>query len=276
MARALYETQPSFRKDLDECQEVLRPHLDVPLLDLLFAPPERSTLLEQTLYLQPALFALEYALARQWLNWGVEPAFVLGHSLGEYAAAAVAGLWPWQDALRLVAERARLMHQLPGGAMATVLADEAGVRPYVAGQEADLSIAACNGPHHTTIAGPTAMLEPVLARLQQDGYVSQRLAVSHAFHSPGIEPILDALERGAALLSRQPMRFGFVSTLTGWLARSEELTGPYWRQHSRCAVQFRAGINTLREQGVTVFIEIGSGATLLKLGSQCLGHAAVK
>ncbi len=272
MGRQLYETCPSFRRELDRCAGLLAPHLGRPLLDVIFPAEGMESPLGQTAYTQPALFALEYALAQLWLSWGVEPFAVLGHSLGEYVAACVAGVLTLEDALKLVVTRARLMQGLPpGGAMAAVRADEARVAEVLRPYAGRLSIAALNGPSNTVVSGEAAALEEVLTRLQAEGASAQRLDVSHAFHSPLIEPMLDEFERAAAGAAYGAARLGVVSNLTGAMASEGELvSAAYWRRHAREPVRFADGVRALREAGADVFIEVGPGTALLGMARRCV------
>src|ERR1700722_3636664 len=154
MGLRLYETSPTFRTALDECDELLRPHLDRPLLSLLYSRREEEGLLDRTIYTQPAIFALEYALYKLWASWGLEPDFLLGHSVGEYVAACVAGVFSLEEGLKLIAERARLMQaQPPGGCMVTVRASEERVRAAIEPFAGTVSIAAINGPQDFVISG---------------------------------------------------------------------------------------------------------------------------
>ena len=192
MARELYESQPVFREALERCEALLRrPSRSAAARGALSAPGEASPL-DDTAYAQPALFAIEWALAELWRAWGVTPAAVLGHSVGEYVAACVAGMCSLEEGLGLVAERGRLMQALPReGAMAALFAGEAAVAAALRGREADVAIAAVNGPEHTVVSGRAAAVAAVLAELQARGVRGQALTVSHAFHSPLLDPMLD-------------------------------------------------------------------------------------
>ncbi len=272
MARQLYDTNPTFRRELDRCAEILRPHLDRPLLDVVFASEGTPVPLSQTAYAQPALFAVGHALAMLWQSWGVRPAAVLGHSLGEYTAACVAGVLSLEDALVLVATRARLMQAQPaGGGMAAALADEtrvtAALRPF-AGR---LGIAALNGPTNTVISGDTDALTELLTRLSVEGVAAQRLDVSHAFHSQRMEPVLDAFQRVAAAVPHRPPQIPLVGNLTGRFFASGEVIGAdYWCRHLREPVRFADGVAALRSSGVDVFVEMGPSPTLLGMARRCL------
>ena len=274
MGRQLYESSAVFRRELDRCAELLRPHLERPLLEVVFAADSTTSPLGQTAYAQPALFAIGYALATLWQSWGVRPAAVLGHSLGEYIAACVAGVLSLEDALVLVATRARLMGALPsGGAMAAVLADEARVADILRSFAGRLSIAALNGPTNTVISGDSEALTEVLSTLAAAGVSAQRLDVSHAFHSHRMEPALAAFRQAAAVEHRSP-RVPLVANLTGRaLASDESLGADYWCRHLREPVRFADGMRALREAGVDLFIEMGPSPTLLGMARRCLADA---
>jgi len=270
MARELFDSQPTFRKALQECDEILRPLLPRPLLSVLY--DEEGTLLDETSFTQPALFSLEYAVAKLWRSWGIEPTLVMGHSVGEYAAACVAGVFSLEDGIRLIAARGRLMQALPrGGGMAAVLTDEPAVRDAIQGLEDRLSIAAVNGPTNVVVSGDSTALQAVVERFRAQGVRSQALTVSHAFHSPLMEPMLREFEGLVRQVSFAEPRLGLVSNLTGRVASAEEVADPaYWCRHVREAVRFAAGMQTLSELGCEVFLEVGPQPTLLGMGARCL------
>jgi acyl transferase domain-containing protein/acyl carrier protein len=271
MGRQLYETQPTFRRALENCQEILRGRLERPLLSVMYPRSEAEGLLDQTAYAQPALFALEYALFELWRSWGIEPAWVMGHSLGEYVAACVAGVFSLEDGLRLVAERGRLMQTRPvRGAMAAVFAGEEHVRAAVERRLGDVSIAAVNGPGNVVVSGAQAAVVAVLSELGSEGIEAERLAVSHAFHSPLMDGILDELERLAGEATLALPRLALVSNLTGKWARGEMATTGYWRRHAREPVRFADGMATLHDHGCRVFLEVGPRPTLLAMGRSCV------
>jgi acyl transferase domain-containing protein/acyl carrier protein len=267
MSRRLYETQPVFRRALDRCGDLFQSFLERPLLPVMFESANQDTL-DQTAYTQPALFALEYALAELWKTWGVEPAVVMGHSLGEYVAACVAGLFSLEDAVKLVATRARLMQSLPPiGAMAAVAADADGVRSIIGAHASAISIAAVNGPASVVISGEKASVSAAVESLTAAGIKVQRLAVSHAFHSALMDPILDAFEQVARSVEYRTPRVGIISNLTGRAIEPAEIgNAGYWRRHLREPVQFAAGIDALCEQGNRIFLEIGPAPTLVGMG----------
>jgi acyl transferase domain-containing protein/acyl carrier protein len=285
MGRQLYDTQPAFRKAMDRCAAALADELPTPLLSVIY--PERdaaaavlgasassapaASSIDETRYTQPALFALEYSLAQMWISWGVEPAFVMGHSIGEYVAACVAGLFSLEDALRLVAARGRLMQALPaGGAMAAIFAAESRVRQALR-DRADVAIAALNAPDSVVISGPEASVAAVLAQLQPAGVRCERLVVSHAFHSALMDPILDEFERIAGRIAFTPPRIGIVSNLTGCVGDPRVMSTPaYWRRHLRESVRFTDGMSALHAEGARVFLEVGPSPTLLSLGRRAV------
>jgi|RhiMetdeSRZDD1v2_1073273.scaffolds.fasta_scaffold11376_4 acyl transferase domain-containing protein/surfactin synthase thioesterase subunit/acyl carrier protein len=270
MARDLYHTQSVFRAVLEQCDALLRPYLDKALLDVLFADGEDALLVHETAYTQPALFAVEYALAQLWQTWGVVPSAVMGHSVGELVAACIAGVFELEEALRLVAERGRLMQSLPKqGAMAAVFAPVAIVREALLSHDDLVSIAAINTPQNTVISGEQQALADVLKTLQAHGIASQTLTVSHAFHSSSMTPMLDALEATARHIKYNTPRITLISNLTG--QPMEQAPGPaYWREHARQPVLFFAGIQTLQAMHYELFVEIGPGNALLGMGQQCL------
>ncbi len=274
MGRQLYETQPTFRKALDRCGAFLRDLLDKPLLSAIYPADAAASPLNETAYTQPALFAIEYALAELWKSWGVAPDVVIGHSVGEYAAACVAGVFSLEDGLRLIAARGRLMQALPReGQMVAVAADEAKVAPAIAPFANDVSIAAYNGPAQIVLSGRTSALDQIVARLESDGVRAQQLPVSHAFHSPLMAPMLDEFERVAAGVSFHTPRVKVISNLTGKLAKDELTTADYWRRHVREPVRFAQGMQTLGESGCGVFLEIGPKPILTSLGRACLPNS---
>jgi acyl transferase domain-containing protein/surfactin synthase thioesterase subunit/acyl carrier protein len=269
MGAALYRAHPTFREALDRCAAILEPHLDRPLLEVMFARQSKTSLLDQTKYTQPALFSVEYALAQLWLQWHIVPDVVIGHSVGELAAACVAGMVSLEDGLALVAERGRLMQTLPSGAMAAVMAAPDIIRDLIAGMKDRVSIAAINSPQTTVVSGYPASVRELTTMLETRGIRSVPLPVSHAFHSPLMEPILGALEALAGTITWTAPRIPLVSNLTG-----ERLEGPvdarHWRDHTRRPVLFSDGLRRLHEQGIRVFLEVGPGSALLAAGRSML------
>jgi acyl transferase domain-containing protein/acyl carrier protein len=239
----------------------------------MFGEASAPALIDETQYTQPALFALEYALAETWREWGVTPSFVLGHSVGEYVAACVAGLMTLEDALGLIAIRGRMMQALPaGGAMAAVFSPEAAVTEAVREHADRLALAAVNAPDSVVISGAAAAVAAVVDRLTARGIRTQALAVSHAFHSPLMDPMLEDFGAAAGRVRFGRPRVGIVSNVTGRLATAQEMSSAeYWSRHVRAPVRFAAGVTALREQGVDIFLEAGPAPTLLGLGRRTLG-----
>ncbi|MDX8399736.1 MAG: type I polyketide synthase [Gallionellaceae bacterium] len=280
MGKELYLSESVFRDAIDECEQLLHSELGLSLIELLYSEredentvgsDERSTLLNATANTQPALFAVEYALSRLWQSWGVEPEAVLGHSVGEYVAACIAGVFSLADGLRLISARARLMQALPaGGAMAAVLADSVQVEAAMTGRGEDLSIAAYNGPRNTVVSGPAAMLEPLLADFEARGVECRRLSVSHAFHSPLMAPMLEAFRQLASSITYSAPRLPVISNVTGRIAGAELASADYWVRHVLAPVRFTDGVLELAHQGYSFMIEIGPSATLVGMASQCL------
>jgi acyl transferase domain-containing protein/acyl carrier protein len=269
MGRELYDSQPVFRQTIDRCDAILRSELDAPLLSVLYG--EASSRIDETRYAQPALFAIEYALARMWESWGVTPAVLLGHSIGEYVAACVAGVFTLEDALRLVAARGRLMQALPaGGAMAAVWASAESVNGAMASTGGRVSLAAINGPSSVVVAGPQADVTRLCERWTSEGLRTKALTVSHAFHSSLMDPMLDEFERIASSVAYSRPRIGVISNVTGTRATASELgSAAYWRMHVRGTVQFASGVQALVDDGISAFVEIGPSATLLGLAQAC-------
>ncbi|MEM9488397.1 MAG: type I polyketide synthase, partial [Myxococcota bacterium] len=278
MGRALYQTYPVFRDAVDGACAYLDSELERPLLDVVFA--EASELLDQTGYTQPALFALEVALFRLLESWGVEPDVLMGHSIGELAAAHVVGVLDLADACALVSARAQLMQALPGGgAMVAVQASEDEVLPLLAGREAEVAIAALNGPRSTVLSGDEDATLEIAAQVAALGQTTprktKRLQVSHAFHSPRMDGMLDAFRRAASQLRYHPPKIPIVSNLTGARAKPDELCSPeYWVEHVRRAVRFVDGMGVLADGRVTTFIELGPRGVLSAMGNGCLSDEA--
>ena len=214
MAKGLYDVSRVFRDAFDRCADLLVPHLDRPLLEVLFPADPQSRLLDETVYTQPALFSVEYALAEFWRSWGVEPNILIGHSVGEYVAACIAGVFTLEDGLALIALRGRLMQSLPaGGAMAAIFAPYEAVAEAVAPHASTVSIASANGPDQTVISGSAEVVTQICERFGERGVHHKALPVSHAFHSPLVEPVLDQFEAAVSrvLLSPPRLRLGVES-----------------------------------------------------------------
>lgn len=271
MAQRLYETQPTFQRVLRQCDEVLAEQLEYRLLDVLF-DPEKSLLIDQTAYTQPALFAVEYALAELWKSWGIQPTYVHGHSVGEYVAACVAGVMSPEDGLRLIAKRARRMQSLPTkGGMAVVFAPEAHVADVLDELGVPLSIAAVNGPDNTVLSGHKAPLAEAIRRFADEDVRTQRLQVSHAFHSDLLEPMLHEFEQWAEQIRFRAPSIPMISNRTGrFFADGEVPRARYWREHARGTVRFAEGMETLAKARVDVWLEVGPHPSLLAMGRRCV------
>ena len=273
MGRELDATQPVFAEAFDEVCAELDPRLPRPLRDVVFG--DDAALLEQTAMAQAALFAVEVALYRLMESWGVRPDAVAGHSVGELAAAHVSGVLSLTDACALVAARGRLMQALPhGGSMVAVDASEDDVLPLLAGLESRVSVAAVNGPSSVVLSGDEAEVLRLAEELAARGHVTKRLHVSHAFHSPLMEPMLDAFRAVVERLTFRPPTVPFVSTSTGTSADAETLCSPdYWTDQVRQSVRFHDAVRTLHDQGVRTFLELGPGGVLTAMVQDCLAEA---
>ncbi|NET83811.1 MAG: alpha/beta fold hydrolase [Moorea sp. SIO1F2] len=257
----------TFRVLIDRCSELLKPHLGIDLRHVLYPKQEQTNQateqLKQTSITQPALFVIEYALAELWMSWGVRPQAMIGHSIGEYVAACVAGVFSLEDALSLVALRGQMMQQLPAGSMLAVPLPEQDVESLL-GQE--LSLAVINGPSQSVISGPTDAIALLQNQLDQQGVEYRRLHTSHAFHSKMMEPILDSFTDQVKQVSLKPPQIPYLSNVTGtWITAEQAVNPRYWAQHLRQTVRFSQGVQQLLKQPETILLEVGPGRTLSTL-----------
>lgn len=269
----LYRSQPRFRDAIEHCAELLKGSLDKPLAELLFTPGAGADLLRETRYAQPALLALSWSLAQLWAEWGIKPAALIGHSLGEYTAAALSGMTSIEQILPLVAARGALMQETAGNArMAAVKAPLDVVAALVARMPGQLAVAADNAPSSCVLAGAADAVEQALEDLSARGIRWRALDVAAAFHSPLMDPVL---ERLAALTGRIDWKnsvLPVISNLSGTLFQQAP-DGNYWAQHARATVQFRSGIDTLLARGHRLFLELGPRATLSAIGQSISGSS---
>jgi amino acid adenylation domain-containing protein len=275
MGEALYRRSAVFRAEVDRCCELLRPELGFDLREVLFPAPADEAAAEQRLarieLTQPALFVIEYAMARWWMSLGATPALMIGHSLGEYVAACLAGVFRLEDALHIVATRGQLMQGLPAGAMTAVALAEDALRPYL-GDGCDL--AAVNAEQLCVLAGPVDAIERAEARLRDAGQQPRRLHVGIASHSAMVETIVAELQRTIAAVPREAPRLPFISNASGRPITAEEAVDPaYWGRHLRGAVRFADGLRAVFEVPGRALLEVGPGATLSALARQHPGAA---
>jgi acyl transferase domain-containing protein/acyl carrier protein len=270
MSRGLYQTEPVFRGTVDSCCEFLKAILNFDLRDLLYPSETEAENADQTLHqtfaAQPAIFVVEYALARLFMQWGVRPQAMIGHSLGEYVAACLAGVFSLEDALTLVAQRGQLMQQLPAGAMMSVSLPEAEVQPLLG---AHLSLAAVNGPSLCAVSGPTEAIAELQERLAQQEVAHRRLTSSHAFHSQMMEPMLEQFTDCVKAIRLNAPQIPYLSNVSGtWITAAEAQDPTYWAKHIRQTVRFASGVKELFKNAQSVLLEIGPGHTLSTLARQ--------
>jgi len=269
MGLALYETESVFREEIDRCARFLEIDLGCDLREILYAPGAADVAAERltrTEFAQPSLFTVEYALARLWMSWGVRPDAMIGHSIGEYVAACVAGVFSLEQALKLVAARARIMQSAPAGAMLSV-----GLPPERLSRTLDgrLSIAAVNEPSSCVVSGPFGAVDLLETKLEKQGVTCRRLHTSHAFHSAMMEPIMDAFAREMEGVMLNPPGVPFISNVTGTWIKAEEATDPsYWVAHLRRTVRFGDGIAALLSDQPRILLEVGPGNGLTALAGR--------
>lgn len=270
MARQLYDNEIVFRTQVDNCAAILIPHLGFDLREVLYpgvAQIEVATAkLQQTALTQPALFVIEYALANLWMNWGIHPEAMIGHSIGEYVAACLAGVLSLEDALALVATRGQMMQEMSPGTMLSVSLPAAKVEPLLGDK---LALCVINAPSLCVVGGQTPEIAALEQQLTATGVDCQRLHTSHAFHSPMMAPLLESFTARVAQVTLRPPQIPYLSNLTGTWIRPEEATDPtYWARHLRHTVRFAEGIQTLLQESKRVFLEVGPGRVLSSLAKQ--------
>ena len=273
MGRSLYETSPVFQKAIKECEVLLQPFLDVPISKVIYPPSGEEdvvrNLWDGMKYTQPAQFVLAYALVTLWKSWGIEAGTVIGHSVGEYAAACAAGVMSLADGIKLVAARGQLVESLPErGVMSAVFADEATVATAIAPYSDRVSIAVINGATNIVISGSEQAVKSIEAELAKQEIKTKRLDVAQASHSPTVDPMLNEFESIAASCTYHEPSVAYISSLTGKLAT--KIDSKYWRTHQRQPVRFADALKTLLAQGYNHLIEIGPTPTLITIAQRNL------
>ena len=275
MGKNLYEHEPTFREHVDTCCEFLAPRLGLDLRDVLYPSDIEKEVaeerLKQTWLTQPALFVTSYALAQLWMEWGVKPQAMIGHSIGEYVAACLSGVMSLQDSLTLVAERGRMIQSLPAGAMLAVPLSEVEVQPWL---NKDISLAAINAPASCVLSATTGAILNLEQKLTEQGIKSRRLTTSHAFHSTMMEPILVPFAERFRHISFEKPQVPFISNVTGtWSEPTPVASANYWVDHLRRPVRFADGVRELGKEHNRIFLEAGFGRTLCGLVKQQLSEA---
>jgi acyl transferase domain-containing protein/acyl carrier protein len=275
MGRELYQTEPIFREQIDRCCLLLEPHLGLDLRSIIYpqeSEKQAAEQLKQTSLAQPALFVIEYALAQLWMSWGISPQAMIGHSIGEYVAATLAGVMSLEDALTVVAVRGRLMQQMSTGAMLSISASAAEVKTFL---NEDLSLAAINAPSLCVVSGSDDAIEKIAQKLTSKGIEYRRLHTSHAFHSHMMELMLEPFIAELQKVKLNPPQIPFISNLTGTWISADQATSPnYWAQHLRQTVQFSSGLSVLLQETGRILLEVGPGRTLCTLVKQHTQQAA--
>lgn len=271
MGRELYETEEVFRAAVDRCAECLKSHLRLDIRSVVYPDgPEETAKAElqinETRVTQPAIFTMEYALACLWISWGIKPSLLIGHSVGEYVAAVLAEVFSLEDALGILASRAKLMQDLPGGSMLAVrrsVSELEGTLPK------DVAVAAINSPVLTTLSGPTPTLRQLQEKFEADGIFCRLLPTSHAFHSSMMDSIVDPFAKLAGAVHHEKPTIPWISTFTGtWVDREHGPDGAYWAGQLRRTVRFGQAIETGLQGGATLFLEVGPGQALTQLVRQ--------
>jgi len=270
MGAELYRTEPTFREEVDRCAELLKPELKTDIREVMFpaagADKKSDELLVQTRFTQPALFVIEYALAKLWMSWGIKPAAMIGHSVGEYVAGCLAGVFTLEDALTLITRRAALVQEQPGGAMLAIRLPEKDVLPLLNPQ---LAIAAINSPNLCVVSGSNEAIGELEEALAAKKIAARRLHTSHAFHSPMMEPVLAPFTKLLRKIKFGEPQIPYVSNVTAKWITAEEVQSPeYWAGHVRQTVRFADGVAELMKDSKYVLLEVGPGQTLSTLARQ--------
>jgi amino acid adenylation domain-containing protein len=276
MGRTIYDAEPVFRQAVDRCAEILRPELGRDLREVMFAAPAdeeaAAAALRRTAFTQPAIFTLEYALASLWQSWGVEASALVGHSVGEFVAACISGVFSLEDAVSLVGQRGRLMQALPEGSMLSVRAPAAAMEARLTG---GLALAASNGPSLSVVSGPTDEIARFEARLGQEGIATKRLQTSHAFHSSMMDPVVEPFAELVRAARPAPPRIPIFSTATGALLTAEQAVDPlYWARHLRVPVRFTEALRALWGDPSRIVLEVGPRGTSATLARQIVTDRA--
>lgn len=279
MAKDLYTSEPLFHEQVDTCARLLQPFLGFDVRPVIFADhgqtEEAVQRLNQTQLTQPALFTIEYALSQLWMSWGLQPQAMIGHSIGEYVAACLAGVFSLEDALFLVTLRGRMMQETTRGAMLSIPLSAQALSPYLA--HGKLALAAVNAPTLCVASGPFEDIEQLAQRLQAEGIQTRRLHTSHAFHSALMDPILETFAQQIKNITFHAPALPYISNVTGnWITAAEATDLSYWVKHLRQPVLFADGIQTLAQEPDAVFLEVGPGRTLSTLARQCLDKTSAQ
>ncbi|MDQ3021354.1 MAG: SDR family NAD(P)-dependent oxidoreductase [Bacteroidota bacterium] len=270
MGKELYDSNPLFRNIINNCDEILRKYLDKPLLEVLFyEKDEKLNPINETTYTQPALFAIEYALAKLWMSWGISPSVMMGHSAGEYVAACLAGVFSLEDGLKLVTERGRLMQTLTGdGEMYTIFADEKTVKNFVMNFEDSVSIASINGPLKTVISGDKNSLAKIIPEFDSQQIEYKKINVSIASHSPLMNSMIGEFRKVCDTVKYSSPEIPVVSNITGEIVTDKISNAEYWCDHIMSSVRFSDGIKECVNSGVEFFIDLGPKPTSISMGQE--------
>lgn len=269
MGKTLYDSEPIFRSTVDRCAEILQPLLGLDIREIMYVDAETADaadMLRQTQFAQPALFTIEYALAQLWQSWGITPAAAIGHSIGEFVAACLAGVFSLADGLKLVATRGQMMSDLPPGSMLSVRSSAESIAPKLT---PDMAIAAINGPSLCVVAGPTAAISQLQAKLESAEIICKPLHTSHAFHSPMMDPAIEPFAALVKTIQLSPPEFPFVSTVSAtWITEAQATDYRYWASHLRATVRFADGVQLLWQDPDRVLLEVGPRTTTATLARQ--------